>query len=137
MANPAPDFDNIAAATATLNTELPRIRNIQGVQGTQAILDQLAAIRNELTDIKTEIRRNSNDFIRLQNSQRYALNPATTLIVLRSLRTRNSIASPTTVAEIDSLTRTEARNILRELQQPVPQTLAARKDAIRRQIFLN
>jgi len=61
MVNAVPNFDNIAAATASLNTELPRLRNIEGIQGTQAILD-------ELREIKTELRKNSNDFIRLQNS---------------------------------------------------------------------
>jgi hypothetical protein len=96
------------------------------------------AILTELQSIKAELRRNSNDFIRLQNSQRFALNRQTALIPPRSLRTGIPIPNcPTTVGEIEQLSAPEARRILRELEQPVPRLVAARRDAVREQYFLN
>lgn len=145
--NPLPNFDNIATATATLNTELPRIGNLQGAQLNQAILDRLDTIQDRLDtfqdrldSIHAELRGNSNDFIRLQNSQRLTLNPRTTLLPLKSLRTRASIANcPNTVAQIRQLARAEARHILRELRQHVPDRdrAPALREAVRKQFFLD
>jgi hypothetical protein len=65
MANPGSNFDNIAAATSdlikgttVLNTELPGIRKHLGIQGIQAILAELRAIKDDLRGFKDEVRLN-------------------------------------------------------------------------------
>lgn len=136
MANPAPNLDNIAAATSelintatVLNAELPRIRNIQGVQGTQAILD-------ELRDLKTRLTRNENNTTRLRNSQRLAGSSTATLIPLQNPVTGDEIPNlPTTVAQINRLSAAEAARILQELQVPLPAGTGARREAVRQQFF--
>src|SRR3569833_931688 len=134
--NIAPNFNNIAIATATLYTELPRLANLQGAQLNQAVLDRLDGIQNRLDGIQAELRRNSFVFLRLQNAQRYALNSRTTLLPLRSLRTRTSIPNcPTTVAQIRRLTRAEARRILQELELPVAGRLPTLRGVVRQLFF--
>ncbi|KAH8904422.1 hypothetical protein BR93DRAFT_147243 [Coniochaeta sp. PMI_546] len=136
MANPAPNFDNIAATTSdlingatVLHTELPLIRNLQGVQGTQAIL-------NELRDIKTRLTKNENNTTRLRNSQRFACSSTATLLPLQNPVTGDVIPNlPTTVTQINRLTAAEAQRILLELQVPVPPGTGARREAVRQEFF--
>jgi hypothetical protein len=124
MANPTPNFDNIAAATSQLvktatilNTELPRIRN-------------------ELRDIKTRLTRNENNTTRLRNSQRLAGSSTATLLPLQNPVTGDEIPNlPTTVAQINRLTAAEAERILLELQELVPPGTGARREAVREQFF--
>ncbi|KAJ2904694.1 hypothetical protein MKZ38_007436 [Zalerion maritima] len=51
--NPLPDFDNIAIAVATdrLNTELPRLQNLQAIQVGQEIIDRLDNLGHQVTNI--------------------------------------------------------------------------------------
>lgn len=137
MANPTPNFDNIANATADLvtsatilNTELPRTRNLQGIKGTQAIL-------NSFAEIRTRLSRMENNQHRMQNSQKIAGNSRATLLALQNPVTGLEIPNcPRTLAQINRLPSAEAARILQELQLPVPAGASNRRDAVRDQFLL-
>jgi len=62
MVNPGTNFDNLRLATADLlssatilNTKLPRIQNLQGIEGTVAILARLDQLADDMRDVKSEV----------------------------------------------------------------------------------
>lgn len=128
------NFDNIAAATSTLNTELPRLRNLRGVQDNQRILDSLTNIRivitnlrndvrdditnlrNEVRDIKVRQTRAENTLRRTQNWQKVDGNPAASLLPLLDPTTGAPIPDqPVTIAQTNRLSQAEANRILQTL----------------------
>ncbi len=75
--NLPPNFDNITSATAdlvtsatVLSTKLSRIRNLQGIEGTQGILDRLDRITTGVQRIETRIQRIESRQIKTENSLR-------------------------------------------------------------------
>ena len=144
MADPGPD-------PGPVNTELPRISNLQGIQATEAILNQLRDINTQITSIKTEITGiktrltsvesqltvNKNITIRMQNSQRITGDFTKTLLPLLDPETGLEIPDcPNTVPQIYRLSMAEAGRILQALRVPVPAGTGARRDAVWQQ-FLN
>ena len=108
--HPPPDFDSIATATAAsvssatvMNTELPRLRTFQGIQGTELILQ-------ELRNINRRLHRMENQHNRSYNSRILADNPAAILLPLQDPQTADPIPNcPRTLSQVKRLPPDEAR----------------------------
>jgi hypothetical protein len=97
---------------------------------------KLARVGTTLAGIGANLVSFENDTISSQNAARLAANLSASLLPLRDLQTGNTIPGcPTTFAEIGSLSGAEAARILQALQVPVPASLAAKRDEVRRQFF--
>ena len=123
-----PDFDNITAHGTGLVTELSRLRNIQGLKGTQAILQAIADARAES---RTQFTRIENNLRRMENTQRALSNTEAQLLPPLHPITGIAIPNcPTTLAQLHRLSGHEVLRILTELQVPVPASLPARRRAL-------
>jgi hypothetical protein len=119
-----PDFDHIIIHGNNLVLELSRLRNLQGVRATQAILAAIASLGQRMT-------RGDNRHIRAHNSQRLTANSFARLLPLLDVNTGLEIPNcPETIEQIVLLPGPEAIRILEALQVNVPVGLAAQRAAV-------
>ena len=104
--------------------ELSRPRNLQGIQGTQAILAAITTLGKRMT-------RSDNLHRKAHNSQRLAADSRARLLPLLHLETGLDIPNcPETIEQIVLLPGPEAVRILEALRVNVPVSLAEQRAAV-------
>ncbi|OBT90119.1 hypothetical protein VE02_00957 [Pseudogymnoascus sp. 03VT05] len=140
-----PNFEGIETAFTTLQSEIPKIRNVGATQQLAQILegitqinssitqinsnvnslrDDLNSLRNEVTErfstLENRFTAQQNDSIRLRNAQAQISFPTASLLPLLDPQTGIAVPNfPNTVAQVNSLSAVEASRILEILGRKV------------------
>lgn len=98
-------------------------------------------VTTKIDEVKADLRKETNERIRLQNTQSQSLSPTPSeapLIPPKSIQTGRSIPNcPTTINQINNLSQAEAGRILEELGVWPPRNQDVRLKALREQYILH